>query len=134
MKNCNKCGVEKPLTEYTKRSKKSRDGHCHTCKDCLKVYRKSLNYPDLYKRSGKNSYLKSRYGIDIKQYEEIMSSGICNVCGTNEGRMCLDHCHSTGIIRGCLCHKCNTALGLFNDDTEIMNKAIEYIKRYKNGN
>ena len=34
MKTCTKCGIEKPLSEFTKK-KKSRDGINWWCKECL---------------------------------------------------------------------------------------------------
>ena len=40
----------------------------------------------------------------------------------------IDHNHKTGVIRGVLCRNCNSALGLFQDDTEILEKAIRYLK------
>lgn len=42
-------------------------------------------------------------------------------------RLAIDHCHKTGIVRGLLCQKCNTALGGFRDSIEILNSAIEYL-------
>lgn len=46
-------------------------------------------------------------------------------------RLSIDHCHKTGIVRGLLCHSCNTAIGKFKDDTLMMQRAIEYI--FNNG-
>jgi hypothetical protein len=40
-----------------------------------------------------------------------------------------DHDHETGAFRGWICGKCNTALGLADDDPEILLKLIEYLKR-----
>ena len=58
----------------------------------------------------------------------------CEVCGrTNKsGRpMGYDHCHQKGHFRGWLCHGCNAALGLVNDDTRILRKLIAYLDRTK---
>jgi hypothetical protein len=59
---------------------------------------------------------------------------------TNQGHVCkvcsaylpvekarLDHCHLTGLVRGCLCHGCNCGLGLLKDSPAIMRSAIEYL-------
>lgn len=43
-------------------------------------------------------------------------------------RLSIDHCHKTGLVRGLLCHSCNTALGKFKDDIQMMKQAIEYLK------
>ena len=37
MKKCNKCGIEKPLTEFHK-DKNKKDGHRSHCKSCIKKY------------------------------------------------------------------------------------------------
>jgi hypothetical protein len=48
---------------------------------------------------------------------------------TNKVKMLsVDHCHSTGKIRGLLCHTCNTGLGSFKDSETIMHSAIDYLK------
>jgi hypothetical protein len=39
-----------------------------------------------------------------------------------------DHCHGSQVFRGWLCHVCNKALGAFNDDTELLRKAIQYLE------
>ena len=40
----------------------------------------------------------------------------------------VDHCHSTGKVRGILCGKCNIGLGHFRDNVETMEMAIKYIQ------
>jgi hypothetical protein len=40
----------------------------------------------------------------------------------------IDHCHTTGKVRGILCGTCNKGLGHFKDDPELMTKAINYLK------
>jgi hypothetical protein len=37
------------------------------------------------------------------------------------------HCHTTGTVRGLLCTKCNTAIGLINDDSEFLRAAVTYL-------
>lgn len=57
--------------------------------------------------------------------------GLCAICSCElaSTQACLDHCHSTGTLRGVLCRSCNTALGLFKDSKERLEKAIHYIQR-----
>jgi hypothetical protein len=40
----------------------------------------------------------------------------------------IDHDHQTGRVRGLLCHKCNTMLGMAADNPRWLQKAIEYLK------
>lgn len=53
--------------------------------------------------------VKRSYGLTLQQDEAIRSKG-CWVCGTKEGKLCIDHCHETGEVRSCLCSRHNIAL------------------------
>jgi hypothetical protein len=80
-----------------------------------------------------NNRLPHKYGITIEQYNEIFDKqgGKCSICGRHQSdlrrRLCVDHNHATGKIRGLLCNKCNFILGYANDDVVILSKAIDYI-------
>ncbi len=62
-----------------------------------------------------------------------MQGGKCKICGASSGsngrgdKLAVDHCHSSGHIRGLLCHKCNTALGLMQDSTANLLAAVAYL-------
>ena len=84
------------------------------------------------------AYLQRTYGFSWKEYQEMYEKqeGKCGVCGS-EGftmaehhkiKLVVDHDHTTGRVRGLLCHNCNRALGLLHDDVDALNKAIEWIK------
>jgi len=74
------------------------------------------------------------YGISYSEYNEIFLSqnGNCKICGINQSmlkkRLSVDHSHTTGKIRGLLCAKCNSAIGLLSDDAEVISRAAAYIK------
>lgn len=81
-----------------------------------------------------NFRLQQRYGIDLDEYERLLASqdGGCAICGEaycQDGRkLHVDHDHSTGEVRGLLCHRCNTAIGLLKDDPNVVTKAVAYLK------
>jgi hypothetical protein len=55
---------------------------------------------------------------------------ICRAENQSNGRrtrLAVDHCHTTGRIRGLLCHRCNTALGLLQDSPELLGRAAAYL-------
>lgn len=57
----------------------------------------------------------------------------CPICGkvTIPGltsKVVLDHCHKTGRVRGWICDSCNTGIGRFKDNQELLFKAIEYLE------
>lgn len=82
----------------------------------------------------------NKYGLtlDELQHMEYSTGNRCQICGKspNEQKphwrsgthsLFVDHCHKTGKVRGLLCRNCNTAIGLMNDDPELMMKMIDYI-------
>ena len=73
--------------------------------------------------------IERRFGITVEEYENILKwKGKCEVCNLTN-KLCLDHCHVTGRIRGVLCRKCNTGLGMLNDDPELVKALLVYIQR-----
>ncbi len=55
--------------------------------------------------------------------------GVCGICGgrDRDRDLAIDHDHETGEIRGLLCSRCNTALGSFRDNPEIITAALSYL-------
>lgn len=91
--------------------------------------------------------LFSNHGITVEQYQEMLDSqnGVCAICGypekvTLNGKvkpLSVDHCHKTRNsgkgkgVRALLCQACNVGLGKFNDDSELLMKAAEYLKKHQ---
>lgn len=83
----------------------------------------------------RKSFIKRKYKITLEEYEELLSkqNNKCLICGNESSRhknsiLYIDHCHTSGKIRGLLCHHCNCGLGNFMDNTFLLEKAIEYLK------
>ena len=78
---------------------------------------------------------ENRVRIPSAKYNELLNkqNNKCAICGIEGGennrgdKLAVDHCHSSGKIRGLLCHKCNTALGLLKDSKENLHSAINYL-------
>jgi len=78
--------------------------------------------------------ITSKHGLSSEQYHALMNrqNSMCAICGEQlylDSRTHVDHDHSTGDIRGILCHYCNTGIGLFKDKPEVLEKAIKYLAR-----
>jgi hypothetical protein len=56
---------------------------------------------------------------------------LCEMCGQPPGKkaLSLDHDHSTGVFRGWLCGRCNTALGLLRDSVDLCLAAARYLRK-----
>lgn len=74
-----------------------------------------------------------KYGITPEDYDEMYSKqeGKCAICKSHQlslkKKLCVDHCHKTGKVRGLLCNNCNLGLGSFKDDKIILETAIKYL-------
>lgn len=86
------------------------------------------NDPMRYRRD----HLWKHYKITLEDYDKMVDKqgGCCDCCHlpASTGKFLhVDHDHKTGIVRGLLCTKCNTALGMFGDDPKVIRRAIAYM-------
>jgi hypothetical protein len=69
----------------------------------------------------------------MEEYDALLDEQghVCAICGGDDGErnLAVDHCHTSGVVRGLLCSNCNKALGLLRDDTARLAAAIAYLKR-----
>ena len=138
IKFCTKCLNPKPLDSFhiRERGGKSRvDGACKQCISGQTVdYRKNrqpVEVTQKLRRSSAISKAKKNYGEDALEIQErILSGEGCEVCGGYTKKMAIDHCHDSGLVRGLLCSKCNTALGLADDSIERLQAMISYLESH----
>lgn len=156
-KKCKKCGETKPLSEFSSH-KRTADGLDYWCKSCKTAEaarwqfknRERYNEGVRERRKGYDpekrhaKHLRIKFGMTSEQYQNIYNSqgGKCAICGREEKvlstavfnkapkKLSVDHDHKTGQVRGLLCSNCNAAVGYFDDNTSIIEKAIEYLKRW----
>lgn len=83
-------------------------------------------------------HLEKTYGFTPEQWEvKFDNQGrCCASCGDgrkpgSKRRFHVDHNHTTGAIRGILCHSCNVALGHLKEDKERIRALIDYIEAYE---
>lgn len=81
-------------------------------------------YREKVRNSGRKHRL-GKYGLTLEQFE-IESKDGCHLCGS-KNRLCIDHCHDTGLYRGILCGRCNNAIGLMVDSPSVIAKAASYV-------
>lgn len=119
---------------------KAHSVHGPEYKDQAKRYQKEWRVAN--KRKAHHSMLRRFYGIGIEDFERMYADqdGQCAICLNGETsvdpftkkvrRLSVDHCHSSGTVRGLLCSKCNQILGQAKDDVAVLYSAIAYLKRH----
>lgn len=116
---CSTCEEIKPLKVFTPR-KLSSTGYDNRCSKCKAI-------------TNKNSKLKRYYNLNLEKFSILLEKqkGLCEICRTDlqDKKICVDHCHTTNIIRGLLCDHCNRGLGLLKDNTQVLYSAIRYLKK-----
>lgn len=113
------------------------------CKQCLsinQIRRNRLN-PSRVKLNNKKTKLKKLFGLSYDEYLHLKNTqnNLCLVCNMPESdidkrtmlprELSVDHCHTTGKVRGLLCKTCNLGLGYFKDSPQLLERALLYIKR-----
>lgn len=90
----------------------------------------------LTRRASYRANWLKQYGLTEAKFDELLAeqNGGCAVCGseTSNGRgehLHVDHDHETGVVRGILCHDCNTGLGKFKDNPALLRAAADYLER-----
>lgn len=75
------------------------------------------------------------YGMEPEDYTALLDAqnGKCAICrlehrGSGK-RLHVDHCHNSSKVRGLLCGKCNTAIGLLDDLPERAEAVAAYLRR-----
>lgn len=153
---CTRCKIDKDYSFFEKfpRNKSGYASHCRSCKNEAakkraklpknkekgrirsSIYRKQN--PEAFKLGVKlSSYKKQGIKITKEEYKNLydMQNGYCAICGNHRSYqkkdLSLDHCHNTKKVRGFLCDNCNTGIGKFKDNIDIMLKAIQYIIKHR---
>lgn len=136
---CRKCWTILPLSEFHPYKAKSRVtgetavkyyGPCKPCKVAIDIARYNSD-PEKHRARAKDyrqrnpDHKKRRWN---KRAAALGGGTHCAACGSAEGRLCIDHCHKTGRLRGVLCSACNLALGIIREDVGRAEALIRYIK------
>ena len=149
LRHCAKCHLDKDQEVFYK-NRSRPDGLDEYCKGCRKesnsIYGKTstgkatrkVNRETYYSRHKTRLLAKTKYrkhGIDQEQYDNMLAkqNGVCAICKKPENKkntkkLSIDHYHKTNKIRGLLCNKCNTGIGLLMDDPKILMAAVAYLK------
>lgn len=148
MKKCTLCKKIKELADFVRNNGKG-DGFACWCKLCHRKKSKAWRINNLeksrkivkdWRKRNPNSYrqssLRKNYGINSADYDLLLKKqgGKCAICLTdndypNRKFLCVDHVKDTLKIRGLLCNRCNSAIGLLSHNIDKLKNAIKYLQR-----
>lgn len=151
LQQCSTCAEVKALDAFY-RSSRSKTGRKSECIPCYKAkgseyreregvserYRRRhierrLKDPVKYYKESRDNQLRHKYGIDSGDYDAMLESqsGRCGICASRPDgyQLYVDHCHKTGAVRGLLCRKCNSGIGMLGDTHESVRRALEYLEK-----
>lgn len=132
MKDCGRCLKKLGQTEF---------GNSSWCKQCHRDYAKNHHIDNWKYR--RDRQLQRRFGITQKEYDQMYADqdGRCFICRLSETKidsrtgkaqnLCVDHSHETGKVRKLLCNRCNTALGLMEENVELYKQHLSYIEIFQ---
>jgi len=139
--NCTKCGEIKPESDFHREARNPlrnfKRSHCKSC-DAIKNV-KYVAQPGMKERKTELKRIHNRrtaYNFPPELFNERFEEQgqACAICKSPDaggrGAFHADHDHDSSQPRGVLCHNCNVALGNFKDNPEILQAAIEYLKKY----
>jgi hypothetical protein len=127
-KTCSKCGVKQDISNYYLVSKAKGIYPQNPCISCVKKYQKD-RYQKIYEKS-----IIRKFDLNSQEYNKMLEDQeySCKICNTHIDKLsknlAVDHCHITGKVRGLLCSKCNTGIGMLKDDIKLLEKALQYLK------
>jgi hypothetical protein len=131
---------ERYRKKHPEKVKASQSKYVKNNKSKVKASLKKTRNTSAYKIKQRNYMLQKTYGISKERYDELLAEqgGVCFICRNPERRLykgkptnlVVDHNHQTGEIRRILCHGCNAAIGLLEENPDRMRHMADYIETF----
>lgn len=125
-KPCAKCERIRPLTEFHSNTQQATGRHSY-CVECIQERNR------IHGVTYRERYVYSKFKLAPDLYRELYEkqNHCCAICKKPEDygskRLAVDHCHTTGVVRGLLCMGCNTAIGMMQDRPKRLLAAALYL-------
>lgn len=118
------CGGHGPCHHHWKGGHKNSGSYAWANKKLMALRMKAIEF---------------RHAVPVSSAEDVMAlweqaDWHCQACHKQikkVSQFCLDHDHKTGIVRGFICHSCNTAIGYCRDSPKRLRKCARYLERVR---
>ena len=145
-KICSKCKIEKPLGRF-EFAPLFYDKLRPDCKDCRSAQARKrylqnpgkvcLKTTEWWRKNSEKALVKTRqrkYGLSLEEFQLLskLQNDSCPGClrCLTAVKVCVDHDHVTGKVRGLLCNECNLALGWARDNLETLLRLGVYLEAH----
>jgi hypothetical protein len=146
-KLCVRCREERPIDAFHGDRSRS-DGRYPYCRVCAAEVSAASRVKNASpeqrekdrRRAQQRMWGKTGISFTLDEYDQMFlkQGGVCAICSQSErakntdgpGPLRVDHDHGTGRVRGLLCHSCNVALGLMQEDVDRLEMAARYLRRH----
>lgn len=116
------------MLQYSMTSKTLQERIEHTKK--VKLKQKEQQYRSMLKKY--NLTPEQKLEMARKQQYKCANLKCINYLNwSNISNIAVDHCHTTGKVRGLLCNGCNTMLGILESVSERKQGLLEYLESNK---
>lgn len=124
---CRPCTNIKQRESYHEDPETRRRYHKKWREDNPEKYRECA---ERWRKANEGKRRAERYGMTVEQMHQLFEDAnhSCQICGVKKDRMHIDHCHETGAVRGLLCSGCNTSIGRLGDRSDLVMRAVEYLR------
>lgn len=130
-KVCSQCNEPRLLKYFDTHYHNGRWRFRSYCMFCRRKSVVATRDKDNHRRLGKEQHRKKQYGLSQAEFEVMLveQDFKCAACKiTIDTSACVDHDHCTGDIRGLLCNRCNVIIGFANDDVDVLQGIMKYLK------
>lgn len=132
-KVCTTCGELKLLSDFYQ-NEHNWMGILPDCKRCTTKHNYKNTSLNARFRRARSRIVKVK-NLSLTEYQELVDSqnGVCAICKMKDKHMALhiDHDHNTNEIRGLLCKRCNSGIGMFRESLNIIKEAVNYLENNK---
>jgi hypothetical protein len=129
------CAQTKQLMSSKRKEKRAGKIASGVCLNCAEPAIPDHQMCEIHRQAMNNNRSKWEYGLSDEELVTLQLATTCALCGKQfsgiglePGAPVIDHCHFSGKVRGVIRQRCNLALGMFRDDSELLEAAISYLR------
>lgn len=147
---CACCAKSRPVADFLT-SKGRATTYCESCREVRR--RSNRAHRERIGSAGtRAAHLMQKYKITPAEYDALRAAQDyrCAICQVHESeirvalrgrpkldgsrasepfRLVVDHCHTSGRVRGLLCPNCNTAVGMLQESPELIRATLAYVEQ-----